>query len=741
MGVSPRAALAALTAAVAAVATGVAIGAPASAADPTYTITVGSKGTWTTPDDTPAGMYIDKDGTFWFQQAHALYGANDGRSWNFFTGTTIDTATKSSISTYVNPANTNDKNGDTTWRCNNSPTGVESTYAPSGSGYAQRNYCDLAGVWVDPDTGDWHGLVHNEFTPQPFGDGLHYDSIDRAVSTDQGKTWTIVEHVITSPYSTTRGDTTAFPNQTYHYGDGDPRLFVDTASGYFYVFYGARIVDKGGSWKAFYGHVARAPISSKLAKGSWKKWYNGTWTEAGVGGKESTMTPVTATATTGYVDPTKEWRPSTTGTTTQQVAAGTAPATSPLFVMDVTWNAHLGLYIGEPQAVDQSGNAPQQLYATDNLATQKWKLLGDTGAYKTASWYRWFVDSVNKTASGITGKNVRLYCSFGCSGGTSSEYVNVTLDSSAPATPVDATKTYRIAAGGRLLAQSTTSSATTSVTTDNGRSTWYFAGNTDGSYRVINLATGGLLGVASTDKTTRAWGAKPTVTAQPADGPAVGQQWWVVPGRSSADNSSTGTYRLVNRYSGLVLALSSASTRLAETTPARFWTDASGSTVGDGRTGAEQALGLTAVGTAPTPPPLPSSLAGVRSMVTGGKALDVPNHSTTGGTQLVTWTPNGGANQQWQFTSNGDGSYSIKSMESGLCVDVNSNSTAPGAKIIQWSCTGGANQKWTVQAVTGGYKVTSVSSGLLVTAASTSNGALVTQQADSGSSLQVWAIS
>ena len=32
-----------------------------------------------------------------------------------------------------------------------------------------------------------------------------------------------------------------------HYGDGDPRLYADTASGYFYMFYGSRIVDKTGS--------------------------------------------------------------------------------------------------------------------------------------------------------------------------------------------------------------------------------------------------------------------------------------------------------------------------------------------------------------------------------------------------------------------------------------------------------------------------------------------------------------
>ncbi len=85
--------------------------------------------------------------------------------------------------------------------------------------------------------------------------------------------------------------------------------------------------------------------------------------------------------------------------------------------MDITYNAHLGLYIGQPQAVDQSGGASQEIYATADLTTQKWFRLGDTGAHKNASWYRWFLDGGNKTGSGIVGRSFRSYCSFGCSAG------------------------------------------------------------------------------------------------------------------------------------------------------------------------------------------------------------------------------------------------------------------------------------------------------------------------------------
>ncbi|MFE1949813.1 RICIN domain-containing protein [Streptomyces sp. NPDC059524] len=566
----------------------------ATADSATYTVTVGAKGRWSHPDDTPAGTYIDKDGTFYFQSSHALYGATDPRKWNFYSGADLDTASlNKSLGKSADPSDPTDRNDDTTARCNNSPTGRESSFAPAGSSYAQKNYCDLAGVWVDPDTGDWYGLVHNEFTPQPFGDSSHFDGIDYAVSKDQGRTWTIKDHVITSPYSTVRGDTSAFPQQTYHYGDGDPRLFTDTASGYFYVFYGSRIVDKNGGWRVFHGHVARAPISAKMAPGSWQKWYDGSWSQPGDGGLESNMVPVDAAHPTGYTPAAQEYDPATPGTANQQVAAGAMPPTSPLFVMDITYNAHLGLYIGEPQGVDQSGNAPQQIYATDDLSTQKWRLLGDTGGYTTASWYRWFLDSANKTSTRIVGRDFRAYCSYGCSNDSYSEYVNLRIDTDRPAAPVDEGAGYRIAgANGRVLAQVSGGSAATSVPAGSGgdRASWTFTANGDGSYRITNDASRNLLGVDSRSTAGRAWGAAPSVTAAKQGVPSVGQQWFVLR-NTTADGTSTGTYRLVNRYSGLVLGLSAATARAAETTPPRYW-DASGGTGGT-RTPGEQTLTLS----------------------------------------------------------------------------------------------------------------------------------------------------
>ncbi|WP_369148594.1 RICIN domain-containing protein [Streptomyces sp. R44] len=744
--------------------------APASATTTatTYTVSVGSVGSYAYPTDTPAATYIDKDGTFYFQQSAALYGANDPRYWEFYTGKDLESATRSPISDAVNPANSSDRNNDTTWRCNNGPTGVESTSAPAGSGYSQKNFCDLVGTWVDPDTGDWYGLVHNEFTPQPFGDGLHYDAIDYARSTDQGRTWTILGHAITSAYSTARGDNAAFPNQTYHYGNGDPRLFVDTASGYFYVYYGSRVIPKGGVGGGNGGlaHVARAPISGKMASGSWQKWYDGAWTQPGVGGRESNMVPATTSNPNGYTPVADDYDPANTGTVDQQVAAGQLPAKSDLFIMNIAYDAHLGLYIGEPEVV--SGTAPQRFYVTDDLATQKWRLIGDSGGYTSGSWYRWFLDDVNRTDSTIVGKTFRSYCSIACAT-SSGEYANITVDTDTPAIPVDTSKTYRIgSAGGRVLAQVPGGSATTSVASATGSAleSWTFLAHGDGSYRIVNSATGQLLGVDSTATANRAWGTRPTVTAAGSGGASAGQQWWIVP-----STSNPGTFRLVNRYSGLVIGMSATTGRLAETTPGRSWTDSTGSAVGGGRTAAEQTLSFTQTGSAPETivfngPGDQSGTAGaavslqLTAMDSAGKPLTfsangLPAGLSISSSGLITGTPTTAATSQvtvtassgtatgqvaFTWTINPDFSGTHRLITGGKALD-NGNSMTAGRQLTTVTAGNKSNQKWKfVRQSDGSYELVNVRSGMCadVNGGSTAGGAAIIQWQCSGDSNQRW---
>jgi alpha-galactosidase len=71
-----------------------------------------------------------------------------------------------------------------------------------------------------------------------------------------------------------------------------------------------------------------------------------------------------------------------------------------------------------------------------------------------------------------------------------------------------------------------------------------------------------------------------------------------------------------------------------------------------------------------------------------GRCLDVPNGSTTNGTQPVIWDCNGGTNQRWTFSG-----QSVQAL--GKCLDAPLGATA-GAKVQLWDCNGGTNQQWTL---------------------------------------------
>ncbi|MBT2406837.1 MULTISPECIES: family 20 glycosylhydrolase [unclassified Streptomyces] len=134
-------------------------------------------------------------------------------------------------------------------------------------------------------------------------------------------------------------------------------------------------------------------------------------------------------------------------------------------------------------------------------------------------------------------------------------------------------------------------------------------------------------------------------------------------------------------------------------------------------------------------------LSGTRSLTAAGKALDDPASSSTSGTQLITWTPHGGPNQQWRLTLNADGTYTMANGSSSLCADIPAGSTAPGASVVQATCTGGDSQHWQITGLGGGeYSVANKKSGLLLTTASGSDGSLVTQQPAAGSAYQRWQI-
>jgi hypothetical protein len=82
-----------------------------------------------------------------------------------------------------------------------------------------------------------------------------------------------------------------------------------------------------------------------------------------------------------------------------------------------------------------------------------------------------------------------------------------------------------------------------------------------------------------------------------------------------------------------------------------------------------------------------------KQLTSGGKCLDASGRGTTNGTTAVVWDCNGQSNQQWNVNSNG----TITGVHSNLCLDASGRGTVNGTKLLLWSCSGQANQQWALR--------------------------------------------
>ncbi|MEU3729330.1 endo-1,4-beta-xylanase [Streptomyces sp. NPDC033538] len=126
------------------------------------------------------------------------------------------------------------------------------------------------------------------------------------------------------------------------------------------------------------------------------------------------------------------------------------------------------------------------------------------------------------------------------------------------------------------------------------------------------------------------------------------------------------------------------------------------------------------------PPADGGQLKGVGS----GRCLDVPNASTTDGTQLQLWDCHSNSNQQWTYTDAGE-----LRVYGDKCLDA--AGTGNGAKVQIYSCWGGDNQKWRLNS---DGSVVGVQSGLCLDAvgSGTANGTLIQLYSCSNGSNQRW---
>jgi len=308
--------------------------------------------------DSPAGIL--KDGSdLWY-----VY-STGGSIWRTYKGTTLDNLTlQASFSTDNASTNgfTRPKGDDAYW---------------------------IQGLWKDPSTGTWYAPVHIEFHYGSPNLGYnHFRRTGLATSMNQGVTWTFREDILSSPNPVS--DLNAFAGSYFDFGVGDPRFFVDSVGGYFYLIWLHEVFNKVNGQRYLSQRISRSPISSKMAAGSWRNWYKGAWAEPGLGGLASDLNMPNV----GNVA--------------------------------IFYSSYLGKFVQIGFTQDKAANIKEGVISSaTSMDTQNWTALD---RFSDASRIQWYTDPVdsNTLERMSIGQTLRLYSASNSVVATS-KYMTVTL--------------------------------------------------------------------------------------------------------------------------------------------------------------------------------------------------------------------------------------------------------------------------------------------------------------------------
>ncbi len=219
----------------------------------------------------------------------------------------------------------------------------------------------LMGLWIDPSDGKFYSIAYSEYNyMKKWETEAKERRMGLATSVDNGQTWTYQGDIITQDKSIPPP-----PGQKY-YGAGDLDLFIP-GDGYAYVYY------KKGFYSDSSGHrteqdicVARCRLSDKLAPGYWKKFYNGSWVEAGIGGHETIIIP-------------------------------------DVNIANVCYNKFLKKYV----CIGNDTDGKTFISFANSMPTQDWSPR-DFGFPQISWWYNWFVNVTNNNQH-VMGQSFKLY--------------------------------------------------------------------------------------------------------------------------------------------------------------------------------------------------------------------------------------------------------------------------------------------------------------------------------------------
>ena len=153
----------------------------------------------------------------------------------------------------------------------------------------------LGGMWYDTAEKRLYAPIHNE--GNKFGIAVERQ-IHLASSLDKGLTWKYEGLLIGRDDPQTPRHPLQFSGIFWDGGDGDHHLFVDERGGFIYLYSLNWITSKATDKFIVRHRVSRCAIADKMAPGKWKRFYNGTWDEPGVGGKSSYVTAYRVTYNT-----------------------------------------------------------------------------------------------------------------------------------------------------------------------------------------------------------------------------------------------------------------------------------------------------------------------------------------------------------------------------------------------------------------------------------------------------------